>query len=227
MKKLFVLFLFMSFINVYADKCTYDQKVHLKKEVSNIKIDFEEKEKKIQIDNEEYKFETIDNYLELAIYNIPQNFILEITNDINDDKISVFDADVNDGKYIFNDYNYNRIINYKVEIYNTSVCDMHIVKTINYKKPMFNPNYAYDICKENNDIPFCNKLIYTEKKIYKMGVGLNEAINNYRLTNNEKIEDNNEQNWFIDNIGKIITASLFLFLLTFISIFIIRKRGEL
>ena len=71
MKKIFLLFIFVSFFNVYADKCTYDQKVELTKLANEIKVDYDEKSKDVHVIDEQYDFITKDYWLEISIYNIP------------------------------------------------------------------------------------------------------------------------------------------------------------
>lgn len=227
MKKIFLLFILVSFINVYADKCTYDQKVELTKLANEIKIDYDEKSKDVHISDEFYEYDTKDVWLELSIYNIPKDFVLEISNDYNKDVISVYGNDIKEGTYTFKDYDYYKIINYSVKVINTSTCDRYTVKTIKYKKPMYNLNYTYDVCKDNEDVPFCNKYITSEKKIYKMGIGLQEAINSYKQTAEEKVENENKKNWFSNNYIYIIGGIVVVGVIAIGVVYINKKRSEI
>lgn len=227
MKKIFIMFLFICFINVHADKCTYDQKVELTKLANEIKVDYDEKSKDVHVIDEQYDFIAKDYWLEISIYNIPKDFILEISNDYNDDIIKLYDNSIKDGLYTFKDYDYYKIINYKVDIYNVSTCDKYLVKTITYKKPMYNPNYAYDICKKNEDIPFCNKYVLSNKKIFNMGIGLNEAVNNYKQTNEEKVEKVEKDVWIKKNYKYIIGGVMTVLFIVGVVLYINKRRGEL
>lgn len=186
MKKIFILFLLVSFINVYADKCTYDQKVEFTKLANEIKVDYDEKSKDITVNDEIYNYTAKDYWIELSIYNIAKDFILEISNDYNNEVIKVYDNSIKEGVYSFKDYDYYKIINYKIDIYNVNTCDMYKVKSINFRKPMFNPNYYYDACKSNDDLSICKKYITNSKLVYEAGIGLNEAIKGFR---NNEIQD--------------------------------------
>lgn len=227
MRKIFIMFLVFGFIDVYADKCTYDQKYELTRFANEIKIDYDENSKDVHIKDEYYDYKTKEYWLELSIYNIPKDFILEITNDYNKEVVNVYTGDINDGVYTFKDYDYSKIINYTVKVINTGTCDRYTVKTIKYKKPMFNPNYTYAICKENENVPFCNKYITSEKKIYNAGIGLEEAINNFKLTNEEKVENIDKKNWFEKNYKYIIIGVLGLSVVGGLVFYINKKRSEI
>ena len=227
MKRIFVVLLSFCFVNVYADKCTYDQKYELTKLANEIKIDYDEKSKDVHIKDEYYDYKTKDYWLEISIYNIPSDFILEITNDYNKEVINVYKSDIKDGVYRFKDYDYYKIINYSVNVINTSTCDRYTVKTIKYKKPMYNPNWSYDICKENENVPFCNKYILSSKKVYSMGIGLEEAIDNFKKTGDEKVEDNKEGNWFKKNYKYLFIGVFGAVAVGGIIFYINKKRGEI
>lgn len=210
MKKIFLLFIFVSFINVYADKCTYDQKVELTKLANEIKVDYDEKSKDVHVIDEQYDFITKDYWLEISIYNIPKDFILEISNDYNDDIIKVHDNSIKDGLYTFKDYDYYKIINYKVDIYNVSTCDTYKVKSISFRKPMLNPNYYYDVCKSNDDLSICKKYITNSKLVYEAGIGLNDAIKGFR--NNEIQDFDGDSTTKSNNNIYIIVGGVILFI---------------
>ena len=92
---------------------------------------------------------------------------------------------------------------------------------------MYNLNYTYDVCKENEDIPFCNKYITSEKKVYKMGIGLQEAIISYKQTAEEKVENENKNNWFLNNYIYIVGGIIGIGVVAVGVIYINKKRSEI
>lgn len=192
--KYIVLFMFslFTYLGVYADTCDNKTKSGLLKEANAIKIDYEEKSETVHVNENGEEFDAEKSWLEISLYNVTNNFSLQISNDYNSDKLTVVNSMVTDGKYTFKDYNYNKIIKYKIEVYNNNDCDMYLVKTINYTKPMLNPNYYYQVCEENPGVNICKKFITNSKLIYNMGIGLDEAIKENKK-NSSNIDDNEEE----------------------------------
>lgn len=192
--KYIVLFMFslFTYLGVYADTCDSETKSSLLKEANAIKIDYEEKSEVVHVNENGEEFDAEKSWLEVSLYNVTNNFSLQISNDYNSDKLTVINSMIKDGKYTFKDYNYNRIIKYKIEVYNNNDCDMYLVKTINYTKPMLNPNYYYQVCEENPGVNICKKFITNSKLIYNMGIGLDEAIKENK-GNKSDVDDNGNE----------------------------------
>mgnify|MGYP006885917770 CR=1 FL=1 len=100
-------------MNVYADKCNSQTKSDLLKEANLIKVDYDEKNKKVHVKDEQYDYDSTITSLMISIYNLSNNFNLEISNNLNDDVIYVDKEDFVDGKYTFEDVDYYKIIKYK------------------------------------------------------------------------------------------------------------------
>lgn len=225
MKKFFLIIIFgLSFINVYADKCSYDQKVELSKLANEIKIDYEEKTEDIVFDEGHGTFNVTNIWLDINLYNISNRLTLKITNDYNSDMIVANSNQVKGGLYSFKDYDYSKIINYKIEIYDSGECDNILVKTKKYKKPMYNMNYNFDICKENSDVSICQKYVLSPKKYYPLGYGLEEEIKNLKNeTKEEKIEEEKSKSIIYIVAGGVVT----LVVIGAVWIVIHRKRSEI
>lgn len=227
MKMLLILLSLLS-VNVYADKCDSKTKSDLLKSANEIKVDYDEYEMTEEVEEDGEKFTSVDRYLNISIYNLSNEFTLQISNDLNDEMMFVDSSEFKDGKYTFkNDTNY-KIIKYKIEVYSNTSCDKYLIKTINYTKPMFNPNYFYEVCQSNTDVPYCSKYITNEKYIKKYGVGLNEVVDNYR--NGLSFDDEEEKEksfWEKYYLYIIIGSILGIGTITGIIVFINKKRSEL
>ena len=226
---LFIISLFTSF-NVYAVECDSKTKSNLLKEANQIKVDYEEKSETVHVNAYGDEFDMEKYWLEVSLYNLTNNFTLQISNDYNDDKITVISSMIKDGKYTFKDLNYNSIIKYKIELFtNSDSCDRYIVKTINYTKPMLNPNYAYESCQNNDGLSICKKYITNSNYIYNMGLGLDEAINDIKKNgdkNSEEPQENNKNFWQKYYIYIIASTSVLL-IITVTLIIINKKRSEI
>lgn len=230
LKRIIILLVSLLFVtNVHADKCTYDQKVELAKLANNIKVDYEEINETEHVIDGYNEYDIVIPSLYINIYNISKEFMLEISNDYNSEQINILSSNFNEGKYSFQDFDINKIINYEIKVYNNSdICDNYVVKTIKYKKPMINPNYTYDICKENQEISFCSKYITNEKKVYSMGIGLQQAVLNAKKYQNTIIDNTPEkENWFIKNWKYILGGTAGIITLSVALYLINKKRSEL
>lgn len=227
MKMLLILLSLIS-INVYADKCDSKTKSDLLKSANEIKVDYDEYEKTEEVEEDGEKFTSVDRYLNISIYNLSNEFTLQISNNLNDEMMFVDSSEFKDGKYTFkNETNY-KIIKYKIEVYSNVSCDKYLVKTINYTKPMFNPNYYYEVCQSNTDVPYCSKYITNEKYIKKYGIGLEEVVDNYR--NGLSFSDDEEEEksfWEKYYLYIIIGGIVGVGIIAGVVVFINKKRSEL
>lgn len=227
---LFILYVF-SFLNVYAD-CDNKVKSNLLKEANQIKVDYEEKSETVHVNAYGDEFDMENYYLNVSLYNLTNNFSLQITNDYNDDNNTIISSYFVDGKYTFKDLNYNTIIKYKIDVYSdVDECDTYLVKTINYTKPMINPNYYYEACQDNDGISICKKYITNSKYIYNMGIGLDEAVNDIKKNGDKNIEEPEEENnknfWQKYYVYILSGSGIFVVVLTTVLIIINKKRSEI
>ena len=65
------------------------------------------------------------------------------------------------------------------------------------------------------------------KKVYKMGIGLQEAIISYKQTAEEKVEKENKNNWFLSNYIYIIGGIAAIGVATVGVVYINKKRSEI
>lgn len=222
-----IISLFTSF-NVYADKCDSKTKSDLLKEANQIKVDYEEKTESVHVKDEMYDYTTDVTTLLVSIYNLTDNFSLEISNDVNDNISFANKKDYSSGKYTFDDIDYYKIINYKIKVYSNASCDRYLIKTINYKKPMFNSNSVYQICKDNSNVSYCQKYITNPKIVKSMGIGLKEEIDNYNKGNvTPDIEEPQESFFKKYYIYILIGGGVLIIIGTTTWLFIKKKRSEI
>ena len=226
MKYIFILIMSLLSMNVYADRCDSKTRSDLLKEANQIKIDYDEKTENIHVKDEQYDYDTVKTTLVLSIYNLTNNFSLEISNDKNDTIIYVDKENIKDGKYSFDDIDYYSIVKYKIEVYSETSCDRYLIKTINYTKPMYNLNSSYGVCEGNENISYCQKYITSPKLEFSMGVGLKEAIEKYKVTDN--IPDKEDDvNFFLKYYPYIILGVVGVGMICGIVFFIQKKRSEI
>lgn len=222
-----IISLFTSF-NVYADKCDSKTKSDLLKEANQIKVDYEEKTESVHVKDEMYDYTTDVTTLLVSIYNLTDNFSLEISNDVNDNISFANKKDYSSGKYTFDDIDYYKIINYKIKVYSNTSCDRYLIKTINYKKPMFNQNTYYSVCDGNENVIYCQKYITNPKIVKSMGVGLKEDIDNYNKGNiSSDIEEPQESFFKKYYIYILIGGGVLIIIGTATWLFIKKKRSEI
>ena len=221
-----IISLFTSF-NVYADKCDSKTKSDLLKEANQIKVDYEEKTESVHVKDEMYDYTTDVTTLLVSIYNLTDNFSLEISNDVNDNISFANKKDYSSGKYTFDDIDYYKIINYKIKVYSNTSCDRYLIKNITYTKPMYNSNYNYKICEENSSVPYCQKYITNKKYVFDAGKGLDKAIDDYKNNNNQMPEEIDKESFFEKYKVYIITGGGVIVIATCVIIFIRKKRSEI
>ena len=221
-----IISLFTSF-NVYADKCDSKTKSDLLKEANQIKVDYEEIEKTEEVDDGYNKYTAVDRSLDISLYNLTNNFSLEISNDYDDKVIYVKNDKFKEGKYTFNDINTYHVVKYKISVYSNTSCDRYLIKNITYTKPMYNSNYNYKICEENSSVPYCQKYITNKKYVFDAGKGLDKAIEDYKNNNNQMPEEIDKESFFEKYKVYIITGGGVIVIATCVIIFIRKKRSEI
>lgn len=226
MKYILIIILSLFSINVSADKCDSKTKSDLLKEANQIKVDYDEVEKTEEVDDGYNKYTAVDRTLDISLYNLTNNYSLEISNDYNDNVLYVENNDIKDGKYTFNDTNTYHVVKYKISVYSNTSCDRYLIKNITYTKPMYNSNFNYKICEENSGVPYCQKYITNKKYIFVSGIGLDEAIENYKGNNNQIPDDFTENNFFKKYLVYIIIGGVVIVSGTCIAI-VNKKRSEL
>lgn len=226
MKYILIIILSLFSLNVSADKCDSKTKSDLLKEANQIKVDYDEIIETVHIKDDMYDQDFTRTTLEISLYNLTNNFNLEISNDKNDTIIYVDNSEIKDGKYKFSDIDYYSIVKYKIAVYSNTSCDRYLIKNISYTKPMYNMNNSYDVCKENENISYCQKYITNPKLVFNMGNGLKEAIDKYK-SGDTFIDDGENINFFkkyylyiLGGAGVVVVAGMIIY-------FINKKRSEI
>lgn len=218
---------------VFADTCDTETMKKLMKDANNIKISYETEEKTVE--NGAYLTDggsptiVITNIL-LVIYNISDNIIIVSNNDINNSKQTITYSDSNNGTYKLDTYdNYNKLGVYTFDIYvKDGTCKNEKLRTVDFKKPITNPYYLMDICKENLDIPLCTQFI-NEFPRYFNNTTIGEYIKQYRKTSTMFItskESNNSDDKLINNINIKYYIGGFIIIFAITIFVIIKKKGR-
>lgn len=227
MKYILILIMSLFSMNVYADKCDSKTKSDLLKEANLIKVDYDEIEKTEEVDDGYNQYTAVDRSLDISLYNLTNNFSLEISNDINDEVIYAENNEFKDGKYTFNDDDAYTLAKYKIKVYSNTSCDRYLIKTINYTKPMYNPNFNYAICDDNSGVPYCQKYITNKKYIFYNGIGLGEAIDDYKKNGEVIPDEENKKNFFEKYYVYIIVGTVLIAGSVITIVLVNRKRSEI
>lgn len=174
MKKLFKVLVILSLIirlNVYADNCSNKDllneanKVKVSHEVVTEKVKYGEDSGLLDYDPDPNETYDVDTFY-ITIYNITENMLISVSNDLDDEIFSIGYSDTDSGKYTFTSTNVGDIVKYKFEISSVDdKCYMDVLKTIRYTKPKYNMNYGLLYCQENPDDRYCQKFISTDSSM--------------------------------------------------------------
>ena len=227
MKYILIIILSLFSLNVSADKCDSKTKSDLLKEANQIKVDYDEIEKTEEVDDGYNKYTAVDRTLNISLYNLTNNFSLEISNDYDDKVIYVESNDIKDGKYTFNDINTYHVVKYKIAVYSNTSCDKYLIKNISYTKPMYNSNYNYKICEENSSVPYCQKYIVNNRYVFDAGKGLDKAIEDYKNNNNQIPGEENKEGFLKKYMVYIIIGGVIVIAGIGVTIVIRKKRSEI
>ena len=221
MKKVLVILsiLLLGMNNVKADSCSDSELAKLRSEAENVKVSYDELEDAFDYvvpADDGNPSKTIKAYrysIKMNVYNITNNIYVVETNDKNNDEKYIKYSDTENGKYSFTSDDNKNYINYTFKVYsNTNNCSAKLLRTITIKKPKYNDNYAYVICKENPEVPICKRFITED--INMEGKDLVSEVNKY--LEDEKNSDNksgsnldffvNNKWYFIGAIGGLIAV---------------------
>lgn len=227
MKYILIIILSLFSINVSADKCDSKTKSDLLKEANQIKVDYDEVEKTEEVDDGYNKYTAVDRFLNISLYNLSNNFSLEISNDYNDNVLYVENNDIKDGKYTFKDDNTYHVVKYKISVYSNTSCDKYLIKNISYTKPMYNSNFNYKICEENSGVPYCQKYITNKKYVFDAAKGLDKAIEEYKNNNNQMPNEEGKESFIKKYLIYIIIGSVVVVGGIGATIIIKKKRSEI
>lgn len=217
MKKIiFTIGLFFALvINVDAAvSCAYTDQVNLNHLVSNMKVINE-------LDSELYKFpDMTDNrdFFKVSILNISKEFYVVITNNVNDEKVTLTYQDSKDDilTYKWYETDYKTTFNVKVYTSKETDCPDEVIKTFVTSTPRYNIYSLYSICNEISEFAYCQKYVtfdeLTEKEFlekvdrYKQGAIDKDGkpTDDDDKTNNAFIQFIKTYKWYI--IGVIVIS---------------------
>lgn len=194
MKKILLVFSFIlmiSFNNVLAATCDNTEMKKLNAVASNIKVSYEVETKTVE--NENYKIDGGSPTMEVPniiidIYNITDDIFIIASNNINSSKKTIVYADTDNGKYKLDTFdNFNALGTYTFDIYaKNEPCKPRKLKSVEFVKPIENPFYRTEECKNNLDIPFCTQFV-TEINQNVDIFNIKEEIANYRKSSTNKV----------------------------------------
>ncbi len=207
MKKIIfaILVIFSFSVNVRAASlCSAKEQLDLRKEVANVKADYETKNEDLDTGNE---FVQLHYYIQISILNLTENFYMVITNDVNDEQLTFYSNDAVDGIITFNWDEVDEITRMTIKVYssdNTS-CPDEEYKTIYLSLPRYNYYSRYEICNIIPDFNLCQEFVsvkeFDENNFWKQ-------VENYRNEHPEETQDkpsentNNISNSFLNFLNK-------------------------
>lgn len=190
MKKFFVFLiaLFSFGISVHAaSSCTYQEQTELNQKASNIKPSYEISYKPVN-DPEYPETDDVFDAFNLTFLNIPEELYLIITNDINDERVSLSSTDVKDGVATYRWTDDYEITNFTIEVYTSDKtgCPNEKYKTLYLTTPRYNKYYEWSICVDNPDFYLCQKYVTVPEFTDDL---LLDRLDSYR---NEQIDENGQ-----------------------------------
>lgn len=238
MKKILLVFSFIlmiSFNNVWAATCDNTEMKKLNAVASNVKVSYEVETKTVE--NENYKIDGGSPTMEVPniiidIYNITDDIFIIASNNINSSKKTIVYADTDNGKYKLDTFdNFNALGTYTFDIYaKNEPCKPRKLKSIEFVKPIENPFYRTEECKNNLDIPFCTQFV-TEINQNVDIFNIKEEIANYRKSSTNKVTTktdgttgNNEVIEFVKDNKYYLIGSIILISGVVITVVVIKKR---
>lgn len=161
--------------NVNAATCGYEEKAKLNNEITNVKANYEIKERVMNKDEytisdaligTEYEdtYEATTEYIQVNILNLTENMYAEVTNDYNDDKAIYQYSDTKNGNISFDWHEIDELVTYTIKVYASSAtgCEGTILKTLYQALPRYNDYSTYDICKNIPDSYLCQRYVTYE-----------------------------------------------------------------
>ena len=172
MRKVFAIILLVvtfSALDVSALSCSSTENLEIKKAANNVQISYDVEDNSkvvpLKVGNNKTSY-TIPSYIyKINIYNIRDDIYVVLSNDVNSVQINVSYEDTKNGVYTYEQYDYTRVYNYKLNIYsNRIMCKGDLAGTKKLTTPMYNPYSEYEYCK-TSDEDFCKKFLIKELDI--------------------------------------------------------------
>lgn len=230
-------------VKVNAATCNYEEKATLNNEISNVKANYEAKERILSKEEytipveiigteEEANYVSKTDYLSVNILNLTENFYIKVTNDYDDEEKIYQYSETTNGNITWDWHNVQKLVTYTIEIYASSKtgCEGTLLKTINLKLPRFNEYSTYSMCDSFPDYYLCKKFVtYGEIEYETFAKKMNEKAEEKNKKEEEKEEKNNKwynkvKKFIIDNKEIFIVGGVVIVTLTCGTVYIIIKK---
>ncbi len=169
---LVALFSFILLESVSATTCGYEEKAKLNNEISNVKSNYEIKERVLDESeyvvpdaiagtDEEEDYVATEEYIGVNILNITENMYVEVSNDYNEEVKTYYYQDSSNGNISFDWYNINTVATFTIKVYasSTTGCEGEILKTMSLKLPRYNDYSNYSVCEGLTDYYLCQRYV--------------------------------------------------------------------
>lgn len=211
--------------------CPAERQIELSKEASEMKFTYEVYEKKGEDDPTSDSPAVTEYYMNVYIYNVPDDVRIDVTSPNNAFKAFSLDYTKRDENNIIliQDPLATTLKDYEFSVVSTSSdCNKEVLRTASLTTPMFNPYYDALVCNSYPEFYMCATFVDFDISTTTMNQ-FNESVNNYI----DKLNSEEEEKGTVDSVLKavskykyvIIIVSVILIggLVTFI---VIKKRGS-
>ncbi len=229
--------------NVKATSCGYEEQAKLNNEISNVKTNYEIKER--IMDPSEYdipdaivgteaeaSYVEKTEYIVLNILNLTENMYVEVTNDYNDE-VSIYEYNAeNKGNISIEWHNINELVTFTVKVYasNVTSCSGDLLKTMTQKLPRYNSYSNYGLCENFPDYYLCQRFVtYKEVDYYTF---YDKIMTLYEEANQDEEKGKKETDkWYekvkdfiVNNKVAFITGGVLLIVIAGGTTFVIIKK---
>lgn len=161
--------------NVNAATCGYEEKAKLNNEITNVKANYEIKERVMNKDEytvpdaiagTEYEdsYVATTEYIQVNILNLTENMYVEVTNDYDNERKVYQYSDTTNGNISFDWHQIGDLVTYTIKVYasSTTSCSGTILKTITQKLPRYNEYSDYNVCDGFSKYYLCQRFVTYE-----------------------------------------------------------------
>lgn len=191
--------------NVHAATCDTSEQAQLNSEVVNIKGYYEIKQRVMDKSeyiapdgilgtDEESSYEAIVDYAQINILNLTENFYVEVSNDVNEEKTTYTYNDSDNGNLAISQNDMSEVVNYTIKVYTSSStgCAKQLMRTIYVTVPRYNAYSEESICSGLDDYALCSEYVTTDSVSFEDFYNLAEAEQEKR----EEQEQKENEKWY-------------------------------
>lgn len=227
-----------------ASRCDTTTTANLNREVVNIKANYEEKEREVTLTDDMQSDEClttgnctplIENYFQVNILNLTENFYIEVINDVSKEKMTYTSANAVDGVVSFEWNNLLDVTTFTIKVYSSEAtgCAGEAFRTLYVTLPRLNEFYDYSVCSLLPDYYLCQKYVsFDEVDFEVFSKGIDKKLAEMADNSSDKDNDGNKDKWF-DNTTDFIKEHKVAFIaggiilvaaISVVVVVIIRKR---